>query len=206
MNLKNFFESSLNNEKLKEARLKKNLLLKDAAAKLDITPSTLSKYENGTIKSIPMSTLKKMGELYNYDYRYFFGWEKMTFFSTITGFILSSFYLFSPLSIFNGATIGGLLGLLGFESLSKYYVRSLSKDANMVNNFYEQLTEEEKEEFAAFKTMNYAFLKSKQLFSKDELLKDEGIFLSIYFAHKIRRENKIIDINEEGDKEVKKDE
>jgi transcriptional regulator with XRE-family HTH domain len=197
MNIEKIFEQSFNYKKLKEVRLKNNLSLKEAAEKLNLTSATLSRYESGKIKEVPLEVLKKMGELYNFDYRYFFGWQSITLFSTIFGMILASIYIFSPASLFNGTLIGALSGMAGFDYLTKYYEKSKIKELNMKKNFYNQLTEDEKEEYEAFKTMNYTFLKTKKLFSEAEIEEAEGILLSYYFAHKVRRENKIIDINKE---------
>lgn len=197
MNIEKIFEQSFNYKKLKEVRLKNNLSLKEAAEKLNLTSATLSRYENGKIKEVPIEILKKMGELYNFDYRYFFGWQSITLFSTIFGMILASIYIFSPASLLNGTLIGALSGMAGFDYLAKYYEKSKIKELNMKKNFYNQLTEDEKEEYEAFKTMNYTFLKTKKLFSEAEIEEAEGILLSYYFAHKVRKENKIIDINKE---------
>lgn len=206
MNIEKIFEQSFNYRKLKEVRLNNNLTLKEAAEKLGLTSATLSRYETGKIKEVPIEILRKMGELYNFDYKYFFGWQSITLFSSIFGMLLASIYIFSPASLFNGTLIGALSGMLGFDYLAKYFEKTKLKELNMKKNFYNQLTEDEKEEYEAFKNMNYAFLKTKKLFTEKEIEEAEGIFLSIYFAHKIRKENKIIDINQEGDKEVKKDE
>nr|WP_317279626.1 helix-turn-helix transcriptional regulator [uncultured Fusobacterium sp.] len=207
MNIEKIFEQSFNYKKLKEVRLKNNLSLKEAAEKLSLTSATLSRYETGKIKEVPIEVLKKMGELYKFDYRYFFGWQSITFFSSLFGMILASIYIFSPASLFNGTLIGALSGMAGFDYLAKYYEKTKIKELNMKKNFYNQLTEDEKEEYEAFKNMNYAFLKTKKLFTKNEIEEAEGILLSYYFAHKARRENKMININNmETEEEVKKNE
>lgn len=195
MDIEKIFEQSFNYRKLKEVRINNNLTLKEAAEKLDLTIATLSRYETGKIKEVPIKVLKKMEKLYNFDYKCFFGWKSITLFSTIFGMVLSSIYIFSPSSLLNGSVIGGFTGLLGFDYLAKYYEKSKIKELDMKKNFYNQLTEDEKEEFEAFKNIIYSFLRTKKLFSPEEIERDEGILLSYYFAHKVKKENKIIDVN-----------
>lgn len=48
--------------------------------------------------------------------------------------------------------------------------------------------------------MNHSFLKTKQVFSKDEMEESEAFLLSYYFAHKVKRESKIIDADVEFNK------
>ncbi|MDP0506071.1 MAG: hypothetical protein Q7K47_02465 [Fusobacterium sp. JB019] len=61
-------------------------------------------------------------------------------------------------------------------------------------------SEDEKGEYEAFKSMNHSFLKTKQVFSKDEMEESEAFLLSSYFAHKVKRESKIIDADVEFNK------
>lgn len=193
----NIFENSLNYKKLKEIRIKRNFSLAEVAEKVGVTEATMSRYESGKIKNIPLETIKKISKLYNYDYQFFYGLSSLPFFSSIFGIVLSSIYVLSPLAILNGASIGYVSGFFIFDYMMKYYEKSKMKSQDMKENLYLQLTDEEKEEYEAFKTMNYTFLKTKKLFSEAEIEEAEGILLSYYFAHKVRRENKIIDINKE---------
>lgn len=48
--------------------------------------------------------------------------------------------------------------------------------------------------------MNHSFLKTKQVFSKDEMEESEDFLLSYYFAHKVKKESKIIDADVEFNK------
>lgn len=58
-------------EKIKQARLQKGLTLQEIADEMNLTQGTLSKYENGDIKNIPNTRLKKLSEILNVDISYF---------------------------------------------------------------------------------------------------------------------------------------
>lgn len=63
-------------EKIKQARLKKGLTLQEIADEMNLTQGTLSKYENGDIKNIPNTRLKKLSEILNVDISYFYEGSK----------------------------------------------------------------------------------------------------------------------------------
>ena len=199
----NIFSDTLNYRKLKEVRIARNMSLTEVAEKVGITEATLSRYESGKIRNIPLETVQKIAAVYKYDYQFFYGLSSLPFFSSVIGIIISSIYIISPLSLLNGATIGYASGFFIFDFLRKYYEKDKIKSEDMKVNLYMQLNEDEKEEYETFKAMNYSFLKTKKLFSKAEIEENEGILLAYYFAHKVRRENKVIDITQEEIKEVK---
>lgn len=59
-------------EKIKQARLSKSLTLQEVADKMNLTQGTLSKYENGDIKNIPNTRLKKLSKILDVDVSYFY--------------------------------------------------------------------------------------------------------------------------------------
>lgn len=63
-------------EKIKQARLKKGLTLQEIADKMSLTQGTLSKYENGDIKNIPNTRLRKLSEILDVDISYFYEGRK----------------------------------------------------------------------------------------------------------------------------------
>lgn len=63
-------------EKIKQARLQKGLTLQEIADEMNLTQGTLSKYENGDIKNIPNTRLKKLSEILNVDISYFYEGSK----------------------------------------------------------------------------------------------------------------------------------
>lgn len=200
MFLLKIIEESFNNEKLKKIRIKRNLSLAEVAEKINISEATLYRYESGITKKIPMKTIKKIAEIYDIDYTYFYGLPSLPLTGSITGIIMSTMYGISLTSILNGTSIGGLIGILSYKIIKKYFEKI--KSENPKDDLYEQLTEEEKDEYEAFKVMTYSFLKTKQVFSKDEMESDEAFLFSYYFAHKVKRESKIIDIDENKGEDI----
>lgn len=63
-------------EKIKQARLSKGLTLQEIADKMSLTQGTLSKYENGDIKNIPNTRLKKLAKILDVDISYFYEGSK----------------------------------------------------------------------------------------------------------------------------------
>lgn len=63
-------------EKIKQARLAKGLTLQEVADKMSLTQGTLSKYENGDIKNIPNTRLKKLSKILDVDISYFYEGSK----------------------------------------------------------------------------------------------------------------------------------
>lgn len=198
MYILNLIENSFNCEKLKKARIKKNLSLTEVAEKIETSEATLSRYENGLTKKIPMKTIKKLAEVYDISYTCFYGLTSIPLATTLTGIIISFLNGISLDNIYIGSQIGGLIGFSSYGVLKKYFEKS--KSENPKESLYSELTEEEKEEYEAFKTMNNSFLKTKQVFSKDEIEENEVFLLSYYFAHKVKRETKIINADVEFNK------
>lgn len=63
-------------DKIKQARLSKGLTLQEIANKMNLTQGTLSKYENGDIKNIPNTRLKKLSKILDVDISYFYEGSK----------------------------------------------------------------------------------------------------------------------------------
>lgn len=59
-------------EKIKKMRLSKGLTLQEVANEMSLTQGTLSKYENGDIKNIPNTRLKKLSKILDVDVSYFY--------------------------------------------------------------------------------------------------------------------------------------
>lgn len=60
MYILNLIENSFNCERLKKMRIKRNLSLTEVAEKMGTSEATLSRYENGLTKKIPIKTVKKL--------------------------------------------------------------------------------------------------------------------------------------------------
>lgn len=198
MLLLKIIEDSFNNEKLKNIRIKRNLSLAEVAEKIDISEATLYRYETGITKKIPIKTVKKLAEIYDVSYTYFYGLTSIPLATTLIGVIVSFLNGVSLDNIYIGSQIGGLIGFSSYGVLKKYFEKNKSENPKEI--LYKELTEDEKEEYEAFKSMNYSFLKTKQVFSKDEMEESEAFLLSYYFAHKVKRESKIIDADVEFNK------
>ncbi|MEG0299968.1 helix-turn-helix domain-containing protein [Cetobacterium sp.] len=198
MYILNLIENSFNCERLKKMRIKRNLSLTEVAEKMGTSEATLSRYENGLTKKIPIKTVKKLAEIYDVSYTYFYGLTSIPLATTLIGVIVSFLNGVSLDNIYIGSQIGGLIGFSSYGVLKKYFEKN--KDLNPKESLYKELTEDEKEEYEAFKSMNHSFLKTKQVFSKDEMEESEAFLLSYYFAHKVKREAKIIDADVEFNK------
>lgn len=198
MLLLKIIEDSFNNEKLKNIRIKRNLSLAEVAEKIDISEATLYRYEAGITKKIPMKTIKELAKIYNVSYTYFYGLTSIPLATTLIGIIVSFLNGISLDNIYIGTQVGGLIGFSSYGVLKKYFEKS--KGENPKESLYAELTEEEKEEYEAFKAVSNSFLKTKQIFSKDEIEESEAFLLSYYFAHKVKREAKIIDADIEFNK------
>lgn len=198
MYILNLIENSFNCERLKKMRIKRNLSLTEVAEKMGTSEATLSRYENGLTKKIPIKTVKKLAEIYDVSYTYFYGLTSIPLATTLIGVIVSFLNGISLDNIYIGSQIGSLIGFSSYGVLKKYFEKNKSENPKEI--LYRELTEEEKEEYEAFKTMNHSFLKTKQVFSKDEMEEGEAFLLSYYFAHKVKRESKIIDADVEFNK------
>ncbi len=51
-------------ERIKEIRMSRGLLVEDVAKKLDVSPSTLYRYENSSISKIPIDVIDKLCSIY----------------------------------------------------------------------------------------------------------------------------------------------
>ena len=51
-------------EKIKEIRMSRGLLVEEVAKKLDVSPSTLYRYENSSISKIPIDVIDKLCTIY----------------------------------------------------------------------------------------------------------------------------------------------
>lgn len=191
-------------EKLKIERLNLNLSIKEVSEMINIAESTISKYEMGKVKNIDFETLKKLSNFYQKDYSYFYdGYESFPLMTSLVGMILCSIMVPN----FNSLLIAGqsvfISSIFGFKYLISHLATTKKKKS--VDIWYDDLTEEEREEFEAFKMMNFGFLRTKKLFQNKEIEEYEQMYLAIFIAHKIQRKNKIEDITVLN-KEVKKDE
>ena len=181
-------ESKFSNEKLKNIRIKRNLSLAEVAEKIDISEATLYRYETGITKKVPMKTVKKLAKIYDVSYTYFYGLTSIPLATTLIGVIISFLNGISLDNIYTESQISSLIGFSSYRILKKYFEKNKSK--NPKESLYGELTEDEKEEYETFKTMTHSFLKTKQVFSKDEIEKSEDFLLSYYYAHKVKREVK----------------
>ena len=79
----NLFADTLNYKKLKEVRISRNMSLAEVAEKVGITEATLSRYESGKIRNIPLETVQKIAAVYKYDYQFFYGLSSLPFFQAL---------------------------------------------------------------------------------------------------------------------------
>lgn len=63
--------------RLKEARLNKNLTLQDVSKVIDKSDATIQRYESGAIKTIKTDTVEKLAELLEVSPAYLMGWDNV---------------------------------------------------------------------------------------------------------------------------------
>lgn len=197
MKLIDFIDTTFNYKKLRRSRVKRGYSILDVAKKTGIPRSTLQKYETGTTKDIPVENLKKICELYNTDPTLYYGWSAIPFFSTFSGIIVAFIYgVPYENTVFNGMSIGFILGILGMKGAAKYFTSEKEKsgsaekleDTNPYDVLYNKLSTDEKKAYEKFKKHIHIELDSDAIFTKEELAKEDYFLLAYYFGHKIKSE------------------
>ena len=141
------------------------------------------KYEAGSIKKIPLESLKKICDYYGTDYYFYYGWTKFPLFGTFSGIILS--YLIGiPLT--TSVSAGYLTGVFGIGIFKKYF--EIKKGKNSLRELYNALTLEEQKDYERLRTIVNAYLRSDEIFSPEELKKEELYLFSYFLAHKLKKE------------------
>lgn len=183
MNLVELFDSTFNYKKLKNSRKKRKLSLEEVSKNTGISIRTLQKYETGAIKKIPLEALQKICNYYGTDYYYYYGWTKFPLFGTFSGIILS--YLIGiPLT--TSISVGYLAGVFGINISKKYFESKKEKDN--IEELYNSLTLDEQKEYDKLRTIVNTYLGSDEIFSVEELKKEELYLFSYFLAHKLKKE------------------
>lgn len=182
MNLVELFDSTFNYKKLKNSRKKRKLSLEEVSKNTGISIRTLQKYETGAIKKIPLEALQKICNYYGTDYYYYYGWTKFPLFGTFSGIILS--YLIGiPLT--TSISVGYLAGVFGINISKKYFESKKEKDN--IEELYNSLTLDEQKEYDKLRTIVNTYLGSDEIFSVEELKKEELYLFSYFLAHKLKK-------------------
>lgn len=183
MNLVEIFDSTFNYKKLKNSRKKRKLSLEDVSKNTGIPLRTLQKYETGGIKKIPLESLKKICDYYGTDYYFYYGWTKFPLFGTFSGIVLS--YLIGiPLT--TSISAGYLISVFGIGIFKKYF--ELKKEKEDTKELDDILNLEEKKDYERFRTIVNAYLRSDEIFSPEELKKEELYLFSYFLAHKLKKQ------------------
>ena len=183
MDLAELFDSTFNYKKLKNSRKKRKLSLEDVSRNTGIPVRTLQKYETGGIKKIPLEALQKICSYYGTDYYYYYGWTKFPLFGTFSGIVLS--YLVGiPLT--TSVSVGYLAGVFGINILKKYF--EIKKEKDNIEELYNSLTLDEQKEYDKLRTIVNTYLGSDEIFSVEELKKEELYLFSYFLAHKLKKE------------------
>jgi len=183
MNLVEIFDSTFNYKKLKNSRKKRKLSLEDVSKNTGIPLRTLQKYETGGIKKIPLEALKKICNFYGTDYYFYYGWTKFPLFGTFSGIVLS--YLIGiPLT--TSISAGYLTGVFGIGIFKKYF--ELKKEKEDTKELDDILNLEEKKDYERFRTIVNTYLRSDEIFSSEELKKEELYLFSYFLAHKLKKQ------------------
>lgn len=167
----------INYKKLRKSRKKQNLSIAEVSSKTGIPAATLQKYESGIIKKIPLETLKKVCNIYKTDYRLYFWWVEFTSLSDIIFYFLIYPNLFKESELFK---------ILGIEEYFK-----IDNKSDIFSCLYNNLSEEEKENYSRFKMIAENVLKSDKFFKKDELEKENKSLFSFFYANKIKSEKNV---------------
>ena len=143
MDLIDYIEFKFDYKKLRQTRKNKNLSIAEVSEKTGIPVATLQRYEDGLTKKIPLEAIKKICQVYNVDYNFYYSWTALPFFSTLSGALLSLFYGVSITSIHAGTAIGGFLGLTGMVGIEKLYSKLKDEEKNYKQVVYNSLEKEE---------------------------------------------------------------
>ena len=182
MDLAELFDSTFNYKKLKNSRKKRKLSLEDVSRNTGIPVRTLQKYETGGIKKIPLEALQKICSYYGTDYYYYYGWTKFPLFGTFSGIVLS--YLVGiPLT--TSVSVGYLAGVFGINILKKYF--EIKKEKDNIKELYNSLTLDEQKEYDKLRTIVNTYLGSYDVFTTEELKKEELYLFSYFLAHKLKK-------------------
>lgn len=183
INLMDLLETTFNNKKLKMSRKRRKISIEEVSNATGIPIPTLQKYEAGSIKKIPLESLKKICDYYGTDYYFYYGWTKFPLFGTFSGIILS--YLIGiPLT--TSVSAGYLTGVFGIGIFKKYF--EIKKGKNSLRELYNALTLEEQKDYERLRTIVNAYLRSDEIFSPEELKKEELYLFSYFLAHKLKKE------------------
>ncbi len=188
--LLDFLDNTFNYKKLKRSRLKRKLTLADVSEKTGIPVATLQRYEDGLTKKIPLEAIKKICQVYNVDYNFYYSWTALPFFSTLSGALLSLFYGVSITSIHAGTAIGGFLGLTGMVGIEKLYSKLKDEEKNYKQVVYNSLEKEEQKEYQDFKTIATTLLKTNEILDDIEKEEADNLMFTLYLLHKIRKVSK----------------
>lgn len=183
INLMDLLETTFNNKKLKMSRKKRKISIEEVSDATGIPIPTLQKYEAGSIKKIPLDSLKKICDYYGTDYYFYYGWTKFPLLGTFSGIVLS--YLIGiPLT--TSISAGYLTGVFGIGIFKKYF--ELKKEKEDTKELYDILNLEEKKDYERFRTIVNTYLRSDEIFSPKELKKEELYLFSYFLAHKLKKE------------------
>ena len=188
--LLDFLDNTFNYKKLKRSRLKRKLTLADVSEKTGIPVATLQRYEDGLTKKIPLEAIKKICQVYNVDYNFYYSWTALPFFNTLSGALLSLFYGVSITSIHAGTAIGGFLGLTGMVGIEKLYSKLKNEEKNYKQVVYNSLEKEEQKEYQDFKTIATTLLKTNEILDDIEKEEADNLMFTLYLLHKIRKVSK----------------
>ena len=179
-------ELDFSGKKMKAIRKEKKKSLEEISNQINISGATLFRLENNLVKKISIKVIKQLANLYKISYTYFYGNKSTPILETITGIVFLFINGVSIEKIYTDNEVSKKIGYLEYKVLEKYFKKAESE--NRKESLYEELTEDEKEEYKTFKIMNLSFLKTEQIFSKNEIEENEVLLFSYYFAHKVKRE------------------
>lgn len=187
-----YFIDTVDNQKLKKSRLKRNMSLIDVSEKTGIPFATLRRYEDGTTKKIPLDAVKKIADVYGTDYKCYYSWTSFPFFGTLGGILISLFFGISIEAIYNGGVIGGALGLLGLNGL-KFFKNNIDtsqyedEPEKIIYNF---LNKEEQKNYDDFFIISKTLLKTNELLDDEEKKDVNKLLFAVYILHHIRKKTK----------------
>lgn len=188
-----FFENSVNYQKLKRSRKRRKLSVREVAEKTGIPESTLQRYEDGITKRVPSEAVQQLAKLYGTDYRCYYAWSTFPLFGSISGILLSLFYGISLQTIYNGTLFGALIGITGMFGLERIFQKLKDNKNSEVSNktiIYNQLTEEQKNEYERYRRTCTAFMDTENILDGFEQEENDNLLFASYMLHVLRKESK----------------
>ena len=173
-------KDNLTGERLRGARKKKKMTMEYVAGILDISLSSLRRYETGEIKSVPKEKIEELAKLYEYPPSYFYDW---IYFKQSNNALDIIFHILEF-----GITTKAEKNI---ESIPKFdYIFKFFETRNLDKIGIPMLTKEEENSFQTWKNVSFILLEIQKLIDEKYLYNLEKTLKAFYFLYLIEKSRK----------------